>query len=91
MHHLVLQMGQQANGAYVQFPIDDFMHIAKASRVNPDEMAKGVAALKNGIVKVSCHLCCELSFHFFRAPEFTFGVKKCLLVLTLSMHLSHID
>uniref|UniRef100_A0A914R842 FH2 domain-containing protein n=1 Tax=Parascaris equorum TaxID=6256 RepID=A0A914R842_PAREQ len=51
LHHLVLQMSQQANGAYVQFPIDDFMHIAKASRVNPDEMAKGVAALKNGIRK----------------------------------------
>uniref|UniRef100_A0A915APD9 Protein diaphanous n=1 Tax=Parascaris univalens TaxID=6257 RepID=A0A915APD9_PARUN len=56
LHHLVLQMSQQANGAYVQFPIDDFMHIAKASRVNPDEMAKGVAALKNGIRKVENQL-----------------------------------
>ncbi|KHN84802.1 Protein diaphanous -like protein 1 [Toxocara canis] len=56
LHHLVIQMGQQANGAYAQFPTDDFMHVTKASRVNPDEIGKGVVALKNAITKIENQL-----------------------------------
>lgn len=45
-------MFTEANGLYANFPKDEFLHIDKASRVNADEVAKGVTALKSALSKV---------------------------------------
>ncbi|VDO82727.1 unnamed protein product [Onchocerca flexuosa] len=52
LYYLVSWMSNEANGLYANFPKDEFLHIDKASRVNPEEVSKGVTALKNAISKV---------------------------------------
>lgn len=42
----------EAKGLYANFPKDEFLHVDKASRVNADEVAKGVAAFRNALSKV---------------------------------------
>ncbi|KAL4002095.1 hypothetical protein ACH3XW_2060 [Acanthocheilonema viteae] len=56
LHYLVNCMSTEANGLYVNFPKDEFLHVDKASRVNADEVAKGVTALKNSLSKIENQL-----------------------------------
>ncbi|VDM07494.1 unnamed protein product [Wuchereria bancrofti] len=56
LHYLVSCMSTEANGLYANFPKDEFLHVDKASRVNADEVAKGVNALKNALNKVENQL-----------------------------------
>lgn len=50
--HLLVKQMMEIKGGYSQFPMNDFMHIVKASRVNPEETAKGVTAIKSSVAKV---------------------------------------
>uniref|UniRef100_A0A915Q0M8 Bm3318 n=1 Tax=Setaria digitata TaxID=48799 RepID=A0A915Q0M8_9BILA len=56
LHYLISCMFTEANGLYANFPKDEFLHVDKASRVNSDEVAKGVTVLKNAISKVENQL-----------------------------------
>ncbi|VDK71126.1 unnamed protein product [Litomosoides sigmodontis] len=56
LHYLISCMSTEANGLYANFPKDEFLHVDKASRVNADEVAKGVTALKNALSKVENQL-----------------------------------
>lgn len=53
-------MSAEANGLYANFPKDEFLHIDKASRVNADEVAKGITALKNALNKVIFYTCSNI-------------------------------
>uniref|UniRef100_A0A0N5A981 GBD/FH3 domain-containing protein n=1 Tax=Syphacia muris TaxID=451379 RepID=A0A0N5A981_9BILA len=50
--HMLIRQVMLMKGGYAQFPMNDFMHTVKASRVNPDETAKGVNAVKASLQKV---------------------------------------
>lgn len=57
-------MSTEANGLYANFPKDEFLHIDKASRVNADEVSKGVTALKNALSKVISQTVCTILKQF---------------------------
>ncbi|VDD91177.1 unnamed protein product, partial [Enterobius vermicularis] len=54
--HLLVKQMMEIKGGYSQFPMNDFMHIVKASRVNPEETAKGVTAIKSSVAKLENQL-----------------------------------
>ncbi|KAM3724825.1 Protein diaphanous [Dirofilaria immitis] len=56
LHYLVSCMFTEANGLYANFPKDEFLHVDKASRVNAEEISKGVMALKNALTKIENQL-----------------------------------